>query len=345
MTEESKIRMMEVCGTHTIAIAKSGIRKILPPYIDLISGPGCPVCVTSQEDIDRVLKIAYEFSPIVVSFGDMARVTGSKENLLNARKNGVDFRIIYSPIDSIAIAKDNPKKIILLFGVGFETTIPAFAYTLKVALSEGINNLKIYSSFKLITPAIRYILNSKELAINGFILPGHVSVILGEDPYEFIADEFHKSGVISGFEPNEIMSSISILEKLINDKTPKIINNYTKFVKKEGNEKAKKLIDSYFEPTSSVWRGIDLIKDSSLKLKDEFSAFDAETFFSLPPKLYIISNDKSCRCGEVLIGKIPPYKCHLFGKICNPDNPYGPCMVSQEGSCAAYYKYGGFSFE
>ena len=148
MTEESRIRMMEVCGTHTIAIAKSGIRKILPSNIDLISGPGCPVCVTSQEDIDRVLKIAYEFNPIVVSFGDMARVTGSKENLLNARKNGVDFRIIYSPIDSIAIARANPKKIILLFGVGFETTIPAFAYTLKVALSEGINNLKIYSSFK-----------------------------------------------------------------------------------------------------------------------------------------------------------------------------------------------------
>lgn len=335
---------MEVCGTHTIAIARSGIRKILPSYIDLISGPGCPVCVTSQEDIDRVLKIAYEHNPIVVSFGDMARVTGSKESLLTARRNGIDFRIIYSPIDAISIAKDNPKKIILLFGVGFETTIPAFAYTLKVAIEEKINNLKLYSCFKLMPPALRYILSSKESSIQGFILPGHVSVIIGENSYKFIADEFGKCGVISGFEPGDIMSTISILEKLINDRNPKIVNNYKRFVKKEGNKKAKRLIYNYFEVTDTVWRGIDLIKNSSLKLRDEFSAIDLEAFFSLPPKKHLIINDKFCKCGEVLLGKIPPNKCPLFGKVCNPENPYGPCMVSQEGSCAAYYKYGGFTF-
>lgn len=345
MIEKSKIKLMEVCGTHTIAIAKSGIRRLLPQDIELISGPGCPVCVTSQEDIDRVLKIAYQHNPIVVSFGDMARVTGSKENLLNARKNGVDFRIIYSPIDSISIALENPSRIVLLFGVGFETTIPAFAYTLQVSLEKKIKNLKLYSCFKLITPALRYILSLKDLLVSGFILPGHVSVIIGEEPYRFIADEFNKSGVITGFEPEDIMSSISILTRLIKESKPQIINNYKRFVKREGNEKAKKLIFKYFDLSDSVWRGIDLIEDSSLKLRGEFIDYDAEAFFNLPPKNHLIIEDKSCKCGEVLIGKILPYKCPLFGKVCNPENPYGPCMVSQEGSCAAYYKYGGFNFE
>ena len=342
MKKESKIRIMEVCGTHTIAIAKSGIRTILPFYIELISGPGCPVCVTSQEEIDRVLKIAYEHNPIVVSFGDMARVTGSKESLSDAKKNCIDFRIIYSPVDVISIAKNNPSRIVLLFGVGFETTIPAFSYTLKVAVKKKVKNLKIYSSFKLITPALRYILSSRDSLVDGFILPGHVSIIIGEKPYSFIADEFGKSGVISGFEPEDIMKTISILEKLIKDKNPKIVNNYSRFVKREGNERAKRLISDCFEVTDSVWRGIDLIKDSSLKLKDEFNDYDAEAFFSLPQKKLSNIQDKACKCGEVLIGKIPPYKCPLFGRVCNPENPFGPCMVSQEGSCSAYYKYGGF---
>lgn len=335
---------MEVCGTHTIAIAKAGIRTILSPHVELISGPGCPVCVTSQEDIDRVLKIAYQYNPIIVSFGDMARVTGTKESLLDAKRNGVDFRIIYSPVDAISIARNNANKKVLLFGVGFETTIPAFAYTLKIAIEEKINNLKLYSCFKLVNPALRYILLSKELSIDGFILPGHVSVIIGEEAYGFIANEFNKSGVISGFAPEEIMNSISILNDLIEGENPKIVNNYRKFVKKEGNNKAKKLISKYFELADSVWRGIDLIKGSSLKIKDEYSKYDAEVFFSLPPKDHSILKDKFCKCGDVLIGKIPPFKCPLFGKTCNPDNPYGPCMVSQEGSCAAYYKYGGFNF-
>ncbi|MGC8937497.1 MAG: hydrogenase formation protein HypD [Thermodesulfovibrio sp.] len=336
---QRQINLMEVCGTHTVSIFRHGIRSLIPSNIKLMSGPGCPVCVTPIQDIDRMLYIAKQPNVILTTFGDMMRVPGSDGSLYKAKAEGADVRMVYSPLDALKIAQENKDKKIVFFAVGFETTSPLIAATVAVAEDKKIDNFYIYSVHKLVPPALEVLVNTKELKLDGFILPGHVSTIIGSKPYEFIVSKYKKACVITGFDADDILQAITMLLKQILEDDPRIEIQYKDAVKPEGNPKAIEFINMYFEPSDSNWRGIGVIPKSGLKLKKEYSHRDAEKVFDIPP---INSKEpKGCQCGAVLRGvKLPP-ECPLFGKICTPQNPVGACMVSSEGSCAAYYKYGG----
>ncbi|MGB9711003.1 MAG: hydrogenase formation protein HypD [Thermodesulfovibrio sp.] len=336
---QRQINLMEVCGTHTVSIFRHGIRSLIPSNIKLLSGPGCPVCVTPIQDIDRMLYIAKQPNVILTTFGDMMRVPGSDGSLYKAKAEGADVRMVYSPLDALKIAQENKDKKIVFFAVGFETTSPLIAATVAVAEDKKIDNFYIYSVHKLVPPALEVLVNTKELKLDGFILPGHVSTIIGSKPYEFIVSKYKKACVITGFDADDILQAITMLLKQILEDDPRIEIQYKDAVKPEGNPKAIEFINMYFEPFDSNWRGIGVIPKSGLKLKKEYSHRDAEKVFDIPP---INSKEpKGCQCGAVLRGvKLPP-ECPLFGKICTPQNPVGACMVSSEGSCAAYYKYGG----
>jgi hydrogenase expression/formation protein HypD len=336
---QRQINLMEVCGTHTVSIFRHGIRSLIPSNIKLLSGPGCPVCVTPIQDIDRMLYIAKQPNVILTTFGDMMRVPGSDGSLYKAKAEGADVRMVYSPLDALKIAQENKDKKIVFFAVGFETTSPLIAATVAVAEDKKIDNFYIYSVHKLVPPALEVLVNTKELKLDGFILPGHVSTIIGSKPYEFIVSKYKKACVITGFDADDILQAITMLLKQILEDDPRIEIQYKDAVKPEGNPKAIEFINMYFEPFDSNWRGIGVIPKSGLKLKKEYSHRDAEKVFDIPP---INSKEpRGCQCGAVLRGvKLPP-ECPLFGKICTPQNPVGACMVSSEGSCAAYYKYGG----
>ncbi|MGC9045129.1 MAG: hydrogenase formation protein HypD [Thermodesulfovibrio sp.] len=336
---QRQINLMEVCGTHTVSIFRHGIRSLIPSNIKLMSGPGCPVCVTPIQDIDRMLYIAKQPNVILTTFADMMRVPGSDGSLYKAKAEGADVRMVYSPLDALKIAQENKDKKIVFFAVGFETTSPLIAATVAVAEDKKIDNFYIYSVHKLVPPALEVLVNTKELKLDGFILPGHVSTIIGSKPYEFIVSKYKKACVITGFDADDILQAITMLLKQILEDDPRIEIQYKDAVKPEGNPKAIEFINMYFEPFDSNWRGIGVIPKSGLKLKKEYSHRDAEKVFDIPP---INSKEpKGCQCGAVLRGvKLPP-ECPLFGKICTPQNPVGACMVSSEGSCAAYYKYGG----
>jgi hydrogenase expression/formation protein HypD len=335
---ERQINLMEVCGTHTVSIFRHGIRSVIPSNIKLLSGPGCPVCVTPVEDIDRMLYIAKQPDVILTTFGDMMRVPGSDGSLYKAKAEGADIRMVYSPLDALKIGEQNENKKVVFFAVGFETTSPSIAATIFEAERKGIQNFYIYSVHKLVPPALEVLVNTEELKLDGFILPGHVSTIIGSKVYEFIPSKYKKACVITGFDADDILQAIFMLLKQINENEPKVEIQYKDAVKPEGNPKAVEFINRYFEPCDSNWRGIGIIPKSGLKLKKEYSHRDAEFVFSIPE---IQSKEpKGCQCGLVLRGvKIPP-ECPLFAKICTPENPVGACMVSSEGSCAAYYKYG-----
>ncbi len=333
-----EIRIMEVCGTHTVAIFRAGIRSILPENIKLLSGPGCPVCVTPEEDVDSVIELSKDSRNIILTFGDMMRVPGSVYSLYNARSEGGDIRVIYSPMEILEICKKNPDRKVIFFSVGFETTSPLIAGVLSLADEERIKNLFIYPSNKLVPPAIYALLKSGEVRIDGFILPGHVSTIIGSREYKFIEEEFGIPSVIAGFEPRDILESIAMLVRDISENRPHLRIQYTRAVRPQGNTKALSILYSYFEPVDALWRGIGLIPLSGLNLKERYNYRNITLI--LKKRGYKDGGvKKGCRCGDVLRGVITPDGCPLFRKVCTPETPHGACMVSTEGSCSAYYKY------
>ena len=338
-----KIRatLMEVCGTHTMAIAKAGLRKLLPQSLRLISGPGCPVCVTPQSDIDAFIALGNEPGFILTTFGDMLRVPGSLGSLETARAKGDDVRIVYSPMDALVVAQQNPDRRIVFLAVGFETTTPAVALTVKTAAESGVENFLIYPAHKLIPPALEALASDPRLEINGFICPGHVSVIIGSDAYKPIAEGRRIPCVVAGFEPTDVLQAVLALARQIASGESRVESCYGRAVTPEGNAAARKAMAEVFEPCDAEWRGLGTIPLSGLALRDEYSCFDAS---SLPVVKEIRSRHKEknrgCRCGEVLGGLIQPEDCVLFGSVCTPEFPVGPCMVSSEGACAAAYKYG-----
>lgn len=332
-----EITIMEVCGTHTMSIFRSGIRNLLPQNIKLISGPGCPVCVTSQGYIDSVIELSNNEDIIITTFGDMMKVPGNKSSLQKEKALGRDIRMVFSPLDAVEIAKENPHKEVIFLGVGFETTAPAIALSVEIAHRENVKNYSVLQSIKTMPAVMRQLVLDKELKIDGFLCPGHVSTIIGAKPYEFLAEEFGIPAVVAGFEAGDIAMGLYELLVMIQNNVNEVKNIYGRLVKYEGNEKALKTIDNVMEVCDSNWRGLGKIEDTGLRLKDKYSLFDAEK--KLDIKVKETKSLKGCLCGEILKGKNTPHDCKLFSKVCNPLNPIGACMVSEEGTCAAYYKY------
>ncbi|SDL91295.1 hydrogenase formation protein HypD [Bacillus sp. OK048] len=331
-----KPAFMEVCGSHTMALARTGVKQCLKEYVNLISGPGCPVCVTDQRSIDAMIALAEGEDRIICTFGDMMRVPGSNKTLLDSKIAGKDIRVLYSPVDAVKIAEENPDKEIIFLGVGFETTIPILTLMVGEAENRAITNFSIWMTTKLVEPALRFLLNAGEVNLDGFLLPGHVSIVLGEDSYQYLVDEYSISGVITGFETAELLSGIyKGIELGLNGKIA-IVNNHPAVVSKTGNQVIHQWFDKYLIECDEAWRGIGVIANSGLDLKPEYDQFNAKKRFTVtvgePRKT-------KCHCGEVIRGLISPTECSLFGKACQPMNPIGPCMVSAEGSCAAHYQY------
>ncbi len=332
------MRIMEVCGTHTMAIFKHGIRTLLPEKVKLISGPGCPVCVTSAGDIDQIIELAESQDITITTFGDLLRVPGSKgKNLATARAEGAKVEIVYSPTDALKIAQSTDKPVVFP-AIGFETTIPVIAATIVEARRREINNFMLLVSHKVVPPALDALLGDPELALDGLLCPGHVSAIIGEKAYEPYPEKYNVPCVIAGFEPLDILSSILMLANQIRDDKATVENSYNRVVSKEGNPRAREMIEMAFEPCDAIWRGLGEIPNSGLKLRPEFIKHDAARFFGLSSEF--VPEPKGCRCGEILTGKVIPPECPLFNTRCTPINPVGPCMVSSEGTCAAFSKYG-----
>ncbi len=342
LSASRRFNFMEVCGGHTHTIYKHGIEDILPPTIDLVHGPGCPVCVIPMGRLDDAIAIAHHPGVIFTTFGDMMRVPGSQGSLLDARARGADVRFIYSPLDALKIARENPRQEVVFFAIGFETTTPSTAITLLLARAEGLRNFSVFCNHVTIIPAMKAILDSPDLRLDGFIGPGHVSTIIGLRPYEFVARDYGKPVVISGFEPIDIIQGIYMILKQIDEGRCDIENQYGRVVRPEGNLKGLEvmretmMLRPYFE-----WRGLGFISQSALKLRPEFAPWDAELKFEVPGLQ--VADPKACQCGEVLKGVIKPWECRVFGTACTPETPIGTCMVSSEGACAAYFNYGRFS--
>jgi hydrogenase expression/formation protein HypD len=333
------MRLMEVCGTHTIAIFRAGIKPLLADSVELISGPGCPVCVTPTGEIDRAIAVSRRPEVILTTFGDLMRVPGSSSSFQQERAQGSAIRVILSPLDAVQIAEANPDKSVVFFAVGFETTSPAIAAAAQEARRKGLTNFFLLSSQRLVPPALRALLFAGKAAIDGLILPGHVSVIIGRLPYLFVAGEFGIPGVITGFEPLDILEGIYMLMRQKKEGRVAIEIQYSRAVKEQGTERARAVMEEVFVPADVRWRGLGVIPASGLILREEFWALDAARVFDLP---YMEAGEPAgCLCGEVLQGLRRPPDCPLFGTRCTPMDPVGACMVSLEGNCAAYYKYGG----
>lgn len=333
------MRIMEVCGTHTVAIFRAGIRSLMPQGVELISGPGCPVCVTPIAEIDQAIILSGREGVILATFGDLMRVPGTKSSLQQEKGRGCAVQVVLSPLEAVKLAEANPERAVVFHAVGFETTAPAIAAAVKEAKRRRLANFYLLSSLRLIPPPLRALLASKEVKIDGLILPGHVSVIIGSRPYRFIAEEFGIPGVITGFEPVDILEGISMLFRQKKEGRAAIEIQYRRAVKEEGNSRACALMAEVFEVCDAYWRGLGEIPDSGLRLRDGFSHMDAKDVFNLPLSDGV--EPQGCRCGEVLQGRIAPTDCPMFGTRCKPEAPLGACMVSSEGSCAAYYRYGG----
>ena len=333
------VKLMEVCGTHTMAIAKAGIKSLLPPQVELLSGPGCPVCVTPAEIIDQILDLAMEPGVILTSYGDMLRVPGSRpgDSLLRRRALGARVEIVYSPMDAIEIAKANPAKEVVFLGVGFETTAPGTAAAVLTAQEQGVKNFTVWSMLKLVEPALRALMGMEGFDVQGFLCPGHVGTIIGERGFGFLPEAYHMPAVISGFEPEDILLSVYLLLRQIKEGRPRVQNEYTRAVSKNGNELARKMLDRAFAPRADLWRGLGRIEASGLGLREELRDHDAQARFGL--ETLPAPKPTACRCGQVITGRLGPTGCPLFGTRCTPEDPVGPCMVSSEGACAAAYKY------
>jgi hydrogenase expression/formation protein HypD len=328
---------MEVCGTHTVAVFRHGIRGLLPESIRLLSGPGCPVCVTSIKDVDTAVALSKVSGVVLVTFGDMMRVPGSSRSLYEAKAEGADVRVVYSPLDALKIASENKDRRVVFFATGFETTSPLVAATLFEAEKEGIENFYIYSVHKLVPPALKALLDSPEVNVDGFILPGHVSTIIGSRPYEFIGKDHGIPSVITGFDAKDILEGILMLLKQLDAGMSDVQIQYRKVVREEGNPRAVATINECFKPSEVYWRGIGTIPESGLILKDKYRKRDITEIVNVDVPEG--SEPKGCSCGEVLRGVKLPTECALFAKKCTPETPVGACMVSTEGSCAAYYRY------
>jgi hydrogenase expression/formation protein HypD len=331
-------RLMEVCGGHTHAIYRFGLKDLLPGNLELIHGPGCPVCVLPMGRIDDGLAIATDADVIFAAFGDMMRVPGTTGSPLERKARGMDVRIVYSPLDALKLARANPQKRVLFFAIGFETTAPSTALTLKRAKAEGVSNFAVFCNHVTIVPAIRAILDSPDMRLDGFIGPGHVSTVIGCRPYEWIARNEGKPIVVSGFEPLDILQSIVMLLRQLEKGEARVENQYTRVVPWEGNRAALAAMADVFELRPYFeWRGMGFISQSALRIKDAYAAWDAERRFAVPG--IRVTDPKAAQCGEVLKGVLRPDQCKLFGRDCTPEHPIGALMVSSEGSCAAFYNY------
>ncbi|HOP40668.1 MAG TPA: hydrogenase formation protein HypD [Geobacteraceae bacterium] len=335
---DKPLTFMEVCGTHTMAIYQFGIRSLLPPGVRLISGPGCPVCVTPVGYVDRAVAYARRPDTIVATFGDMLRVPGSSSSLMQERARGGDIRIVYSPLDAVALAEKNREKRLVFLGVGFETTAPTIAGAILTADSRGVDNFFVLASHKTIPIPMRILSADPKLGIDGYLCPAHVSAIIGAEAYRFLAKEHGVPCVVTGFEPADILQGVAMLVSQVVERRSRVENQYRRFVTQEGNSKARELVNQVFVPSDAVWRGLGIIPGSGLEIAPVFARFDAEK--ALPVEVEEPREPEGCLCGEVLKGKITPFDCPLFGSACTPERPVGACMVSSEGSCAAAYKYG-----
>lgn len=329
--------LMEVCGTHTVAIARNGIRSLMPEGCRLASGPGCPVCVTSNHDIDAVIALARVPDVILTTFGDMTRVPGSTSSLLKEQAAGRDVRIVYSPLDALAIAKENPERQVVFVGVGFETTTPLIAIAIKRAKAMGLANFSVFAAHKNMPNAMDVLMRDPNLKVDALILPGHVSTIIGMEPWRFLAEKYGIPGVITGFEPLDVLEGIAMIMRQLHEGRAEIENAYTRGVMPQGNPVALAAIDEVFETCTATWRGLGPIEGSGYRIREEFAQFDALRRFE--PDIEPTQEPKGCRCGDVLRGIMAPSECPLFRRVCTPENPVGPCMVSSEGSCAAYFRY------
>ena len=334
-----EIRLMEVCGTHTMSIAEAGIKSMLPKEVKLLSGPGCPVCVTPPQVIDAVLELSMEKNVVITSYGDMLRVPGSKagDSLLRRKALGAQVETVYSPVDAVELALQYPEKQVVFLGVGFETTAPGTAAAVLTALEKGAKNFSLWSMLKLVEPALRALIAMDGFNVDGFLCPGHVATIIGADGFAFLPQEYKLPAVIAGFEPEDILLAVCRLVKQLAEKSPRLENEYTRAVSQSGNLLAQKIMKQCFEPRFDIWRGLGGIEASGLGLHGELQEYDAERRFDIhygsaePPT--------ACRCGEVITGRLSPELCPMFGKACTPEDPVGPCMVSSEGACAAAWKY------
>ena len=333
-----QINIMEVCGTHTVSIFRNGIRSTLPKELKLLSGPGCPVCVTDQGYIDIVLQLADRDDCLIATYGDMIRVPG-KNSSLEKKQAKTNVKVVLSSEDALQLAKDNPEKTVVFIAVGFETTAPATAVVVKEAAEQGVDNFCILSGHKLVTPAMRALLSAKNDKIDAFLCPGHVSVIIGYGAFAEIVEDFGRPCVVAGFEPLQIMEGLGEICRQLAAGKAELKSIYNAVVTEKGNTAAQEIIAECFEAADGYWRGLGKIEKSTLKLKDKYSRFDALTRFNMSETP---GEEKTgCRCGEVLCGLIEPPECGLFGQNCTPQEPIGPCMVSSEGACSAWFKYGG----
>ena len=333
--------IMEVCGTHTMSIAECGLRQLLPSWVKLISGPGCPVCVTPSNYVDALLDITDNKDVVVCCYGDLIRIPGSnKGDSLKARKSlGADVRIVYSPMDALEIAKKETNKEVIFVGIGFETTAPGTAISIIEAKKQNVKNFSVLSLMKYTLQAVNKIVTDERCRLDGLICPGHVATIIGANAFKYLAKEYKIPCVVAGFKQDEIIRGVYDLCKLLCDETPMVINDYKTCVEDEGNTVAMEYMGEVFEKEDAVWRGLGLIKDSGMKIKESYKEYDASVKFNYQPAEK--ENNNGCCCGQVLMGIIPPEKCPKYGKECNPVDPLGPCMVSSEGACAASYKYRG----
>jgi hydrogenase expression/formation protein HypD len=333
------LQIMEVCGGHTHSIFRYGIKQMLPPEVEFVHGPGCPVCVLPMGRVDDCVALAERPEVIFTTFGDAMRVPGSKKSLLKAKADGADVRIVYSPLDALKLARENPNREVVFFGLGFETTMPSTALTILQAQAEGVGNFSIFCNHITIIPTIRAILDSPDLQIDGFLGPGHVSMVIGTRPYDFIATHYGKPITIAGFEPLDVLHALWMVLKQIAESRAEVENQYGRIVPREGNAAALKAVQEVYELREFFeWRGLGSIDHSGVKIRAAYAAFDAERKF--PVKTVSITDPKSCQCGEVLKGVIKPRECKVFGTVCTPETPLGALMVSSEGACAAYYNYG-----
>jgi hydrogenase expression/formation protein HypD len=329
---------MEFCGGHTVTIFRYGIRQVLPATIEMVSGPGCPICVTANADLDKAIALAQIPGVVIATFGDMLKVPGSHTSLQELKADGADVRMVYSTSDALKMAEENPTKSVVFLGIGFETTAPTVAASILQAADKRISNYYVLSLHKLCPPVIRAILDAGEVRLHGLICPGHVSTIIGSHPWEFIARDYGIPCVVSGFEPLDILQCVAMLVAQVEKGRSEVEIAYRRGVRPEGNQEALKLMERVFEPGPAAWRGIGEVPDSGLKIRTEYQHFDAELAFDIDPGLPY--EPEGCICGDILRGVKTPADCPLFGKACTPQYPVGPCMVSSEGSCAAYYNYG-----
>ncbi|MCS3918839.1 hydrogenase formation protein HypD [Fervidibacter sacchari] len=342
IAEGRRFRIMEICGGHTHTIYRYGLHDVLPTNIELVHGPGCPVCVLPMGKVDDAIAIAKHDGVILATFGDMMRVPGSKGSLMDAQADGADVRMVYSPLDALKLAHQNPDRKVVFFAIGFETTAPSTAVTLMRAKQLGIRNFFVFCNHVLVVPAIKALLDSPETRLDGFIGPGHVTTVIGSKAWEFIPRDYGKGIVISGFEPLDMLQAIYMLVRQLVEGKPRVDVQYTRAVRPDGNTKAKEVMARVFDLRDTFeWRGLGWIEKSALKLKPEFAEFDAELHFELPRRQ--VADPKVCQCGEVLRGAILPWECKVFGTACTPEHPIGACMVSSEGACAAVYQYGRYS--